>query len=91
MRKSFNSLAFSTGGDVSGEDVSAVLAELRPSVDALRERHRVEERETLLGALAEHGGNIARAAQSLGRSRAALYRLAEKHGIALQRQSSVGG
>ena len=82
-------LAFSSGGEVSGDDVSAVLAELRPSVDALRERHRVEERETLLGALAEHGGNIARAAQALGRSRAALYRLAEKHGIALQRHSAA--
>jgi len=83
-------LAFSTGEEVSGDDVSAVLGEMRPSVDALREHHRVEERETLLGALSEHGGNIARAAQSLGRSRAALYRMAEKHGIALQRQSSVG-
>jgi transcriptional regulator with GAF, ATPase, and Fis domain len=67
-----------------------VLSEVRPSVDALRERHRVEERETLLRALADHGGNIARAAQSLGRSRAALYRLAEKHGIALQRQRAAG-
>jgi DNA-binding NtrC family response regulator len=78
-------LAFSTGEQVSGDEVRAVLNELRPSVDELRERHRLDERETLLGALAEHGGNIARAAQSLGRSRAALYRLAEKHGIALQR------
>jgi transcriptional regulator of acetoin/glycerol metabolism len=70
---------------VSGDEVAAVLGEVRPSVDALRERHRVEERDTLLRTLAAHGGNIARAAQSLGRSRAALYRLAEKHGIALQR------
>lgn len=84
-------LAFSNAEQVSGDEVSAVLAELRPSVDALRERYRVEERETLLDALAEHGGNIARAAQALGRSRAALYRLAEKHGIALQRQGGAGG
>ena len=83
-------LAFSTGGEVSGEEVAAVLSEARPSVEALRERHRVEERETLLRALADHGGNIARAAHSLGRSRAALYRLAEKHGIALQRQRAAG-
>ena len=79
-------LAFSNGGEVGADEVGAVLGEVRPSVDALRERHRVEEREMLLRALAEHGGNIARAAQSLGRSRAALYRLAEKHGIALQRR-----
>ena len=78
-------LAFSPGPEVSADEVHAVLSELRPSVDALRDRHRHEERESLLGALAEHGGNIARAAQALGRSRAALYRLAEKHGIALQR------
>lgn len=83
-------LAFSTGGEVSGEEIAAVLSEVRPSVDALRERHRVEEREMLLRALADHGGNIARAAHSLGRSRAALYRLAEKHGIALQRQRAAG-
>ena len=83
-------LAFSTGDEVSGEEIAAVLGESRPSVDALRERHRVEERETLLRALADHGGNIARAAHALGRSRAALYRLAEKHGIALQRQRAAG-
>jgi DNA-binding NtrC family response regulator len=83
-------LAFSTREEVGGDEVAAVLSEARPSVDALRERHRVEERETLLRALADHGGNIARAAQSLGRSRAALYRLAEKHGIALQRQRAAG-
>lgn len=82
-------IAFSTSDEVNGDEVGAVLQELRPSVDALRERHRVEERETLLGALTEHGGNIARAAHALGRSRAALYRLAEKHGIALQRRGSA--
>jgi DNA-binding NtrC family response regulator len=77
-------LAFSAGHEVSGEEVNAVLAEVRMSVAALRERHRSEERESLLRALSEHGGNIARAAQQLGRSRAALYRLAHKHGVALQ-------
>ncbi len=77
-------LAFSAGSEVSGEEVNAVLGEVRMSVAVLRERHRSEEREALLRALSEHGGNIARAAQQLGRSRAALYRLAHKHGVALQ-------
>lgn len=77
-------LAFSTGDEVSGEEVAAVLGEVRVSVAVLRERHRGEERDALLRALSDHGGNIARAAQQLGRSRAALYRLAEKHGVALQ-------
>jgi DNA-binding NtrC family response regulator len=80
--------AFSNGDEIGGDDVQAVLGEVRPSVAVLRERHRVEERDALLRALGEHGGNIARAAQALGRSRAALYRLAEKHGIALQHRRS---
>lgn len=78
-------LAFSGGDDVAGEEVEAVLAEVRMSVATLRERHRSEEREALLQALGDHGGNIARAAQQLGRSRAALYRLAHKHGLTLSR------
>jgi two-component system nitrogen regulation response regulator NtrX len=77
-------LAFSSGDEVSDEEVGAVLCEVRVSVAVLRERHRSEERDALLRALSDHGGNIARAAQQLGRSRAALYRLAEKHGVALQ-------
>lgn len=84
-------LAFSTHAEVDAEEITAVLCEARPSVDALREHHRVEERESLLRALADHGGNIARAAHALGRSRAALYRLADKHGIALQHRSAVRG
>lgn len=79
-------LAFSTGDEVSGDEVAAVLGELRLSVAVLRERHRIDERDALLRALTDHGGNIARAAQQLGKSRAALYRLAEKHGVALQRK-----
>jgi two-component system nitrogen regulation response regulator NtrX len=77
-------LAFSTGDEIGSEEVGAVLGEVRVSVAGLRERHRSEERDALLRALSDHGGNIARAAQQLGRSRAALYRLAEKHGVALQ-------
>jgi DNA-binding NtrC family response regulator len=81
-------LAFSSGEEITGEEVAAVLGEVRVTVAVLRERHRIEEREALLRALNEHGGNIARAAQQLGRSRAALYRLAEKHGVALQAKRS---
>jgi DNA-binding NtrC family response regulator len=39
------------------------------------------ERAMILKCLAYHGGNISRAAESLGLSRAALYRRMEKHGI----------
>jgi transcriptional regulator of acetoin/glycerol metabolism len=39
------------------------------------------ERGAVERALAAHGGNISRAAASLGLTRAALYRRIEKHGL----------
>jgi DNA-binding NtrC family response regulator len=39
------------------------------------------ERQTIARALAEHSGNISRAAGALGLTRAALYRRMEKHGL----------
>ena len=39
------------------------------------------ERSMIQKALEHHGGNVTRAAASLGLSRAALYRRLEKHGI----------
>jgi len=39
------------------------------------------EREAIRRALAEHGGNISRAAEALGVTRPALYRKIEKHGL----------
>jgi DNA-binding NtrC family response regulator len=84
LRRLLERLAASaTRGAASGAQLEAALAELRPSVSALRERSRAREREALLAALTATGGNVTRAARSLGRSRAALYRLIEKHGVAL--------
>ena len=39
------------------------------------------ERRTIARALADHTGNISRAASALGLTRAALYRRMEKHGL----------
>ncbi len=39
------------------------------------------EKAMILKSLAHHGGNLSRVAESLGMSRAALYRRLEKHGI----------
>jgi DNA-binding NtrC family response regulator len=74
------------GETITAPLASAVIAELRPSVAALRERARARERDALLAALSETGGNLARAARRLGCSRAAIYRLIGKHGIALARR-----
>ena len=49
-------------------------------------RFRRIERETLIETLRSTGGNVTRAAERLGRSRAAVYRLAEKHGLPLRRE-----
>lgn len=76
--------AHARGGETVGAPLAnAVIQELRPSVAALRERARERERAALLAALGESGGNLARTARRLGRSRAAIYRLIDKHGIAL--------
>ncbi|MBW2240947.1 MAG: sigma 54-interacting transcriptional regulator [Deltaproteobacteria bacterium] len=66
-------------------EVEAVLEELRPSVAELRARHQLEEREALIRNLEETGGNVTNTAERMQRSRAAIYRLVEKHGIALRR------
>lgn len=70
-------------GEAGDAQLAGALAELRPSVFAMRERARAREREALLAALAASGGNLTRAARELGRSRAAIYRLIAKHGVAL--------
>jgi DNA-binding NtrC family response regulator len=41
------------------------------------------ERAMILKSLRHHGGNVSRVAESLGFSRAALYRRLEKHGISV--------
>ena len=72
------------GESITAPLASAVLEELRPTVSALRLRERERERDALLAALNETGGNLAGAARRLGRSRAAVYRLIQKHGVALE-------
>jgi DNA-binding NtrC family response regulator len=71
-------------GPISRREVAEVLGDLAPSVRAMRSQRCFSEREDLIRALTEAGGNIARAAERLGRSRAAVYRLVEKHGVSLR-------
>jgi DNA-binding NtrC family response regulator len=79
-------VGFATGLAIGRQEVDEVLAEFRLSVASLRERAACEERRRVVEALRETGGNVTRAAERLGRSRAALYRLVEKHGLPLRRE-----
>lgn len=78
-------VAYSERPRIGLSEVEAVLEELRPSVAELRARHQLEEREALIRTLEETGGNVTNTAERMQRSRTAIYRLVEKHGIALRR------
>jgi DNA-binding NtrC family response regulator len=80
-------ISFSRGRQVRREVVADVLSDLEESLDGIRARESVRERNEVLRLLQETGGNVTRCAEELGRSRAAVYRLIEKHGIPLRRSS----
>lgn len=86
LRRALERIATSerAGERVTAAIASAAIEDMRPNVAALRERAVARERDALLAALADTGGNLARAARRLGCSRAAVYRLIAKHGIALR-------
>lgn len=84
-------IAFTPTTRIGLREVEAVLEELRPSVAELRERQQVAERSRLLQLLEATGGNVAETAARMGRSRASIYRLVEKHGIALRRRAGESG
>lgn len=65
------------------KELVAIVRSASESTEAARRGRPLErlEREAIEHALAQSGGNIARAAASLGLSRPALYRRMEKHGF----------
>ncbi len=63
--------------------VEDVLAERGESVGGIRADHALRERERLLEELRSTGGNVARTAEVLGKTRTAVYRLIARHGIPL--------
>jgi DNA-binding NtrC family response regulator len=79
-------VAFATSPLVGAFEVEEILAEFRLSVASLRDEASREERRRLVEALESTGGNVTRVAELLGRSRAAVYRLVEKHGVPLRRE-----
>jgi DNA-binding NtrC family response regulator len=76
-------IAFSATPLVGRRVLEDVLAERGESGGALRAARALHERELLLAELRAAGGNVARTAETLGRSRTAVYRLIAKHEIPL--------
>jgi DNA-binding NtrC family response regulator len=78
-------ISFSRGRQLRRDVLAEVCADLEESLDGIRARGAARERDDLLRALQKTDGNITRTAEELQRSRPAIYRLIEKHGIALRR------
>ncbi len=78
-------VAFHGSSAIGVDAVEEELDELRPSLEGFRDRERGRERAELMQHLEQTGGNVAETAQRMARSRPAIYRLVEKHGIAIRR------
>ncbi len=83
-------VAFSKGRVIRQEVVADLLAEVEESIASIRDDHAAEQREALLEALRDTGGNVTRTAERLGKSRPAVYRLIERYGIPLERRVPEG-
>lgn len=77
-------IAFTRGRMIRRDVVEDVLAELEESLERIRVNHANRERDELILAIREAGGNITRAAERMGRSRGAIYRLIDKHQIPIR-------
>lgn len=78
-------IAFTRGPTIEREPLQRIVGELDHSVANIRDERRELERHQLLTTIRETGGNITHTAETLGKSRAAIYRLMEKYRIALRR------
>jgi len=84
-------IAFSPSPRLGRALIADVLAERGESIGGLRAERKAREREELLARLRATHGNVARTAESMGRSRTAVYRLIAKHRIPLSWHRSAGG
>jgi two-component system response regulator AtoC len=78
-------VAFSCERSIRRDELADLVRGLDDSVDAIRKHHGLRERDNLLETLQATGGNVSRTAERLGKSRGAIYRLIQKHGIPLSR------
>jgi transcriptional regulator of acetoin/glycerol metabolism len=78
-------VAYSTTGRIERHDVEQLMEDFEDGIASIRRKHGVHQRGQLMETLNRTGGNISRAAEELGRSRGAIYRLIENYGIMLPR------
>ena len=63
--------------------LAELVGDFGESLEIIRRHHGIRERDQLIETLQATGGNVSRTAEQLGKSRGAVYRLIEKHGISL--------
>jgi DNA-binding NtrC family response regulator len=80
-------VAYSLGKVIRKQTLEELMADLEKTVESMRQERMLHERDKLLDALRQAGGNITKTAQSLEKSRAAVYRLMAKHDIPLARRA----
>ncbi len=78
-------IAFTRGKVIQRDPLKRIVEELDHSVANIRTQRRELERHQLIQTIRDTGGNITHTAEALGKSRAAIYRLMQKNGIALSR------
>jgi len=80
-------VAYSLGKIVRRQTLRELMADLERTVASMREERQRLERDRLLDALRQSGGNITETAELLDKSRSAVYRLINKHDIPLSRRA----
>ena len=75
-------IAFTRGESIDPGLIAELLSEREDGLSTIRRGRVKAERDDLLQALRETGGNVTRTAARLGRSRGAVYRLMDKHQVA---------
>jgi len=76
-------VAFCRERQIRRELLVEVIQDSDESLERIRKQHGLRERDELVAALQITGGNVSRTADRLGKSRGAIYRLIDKHGISL--------
>lgn len=80
-------IAFTRGRVIRRDALKDIVADFDHSVTGIRDQKRALERQRVIQALRDSGGNIAHAADRLQKSRASVYRLMHKYNIPLKRDA----